>query len=126
MDTQRLILFFVFSFSLLLLWTEWEKERKPKPPVTAAQIAGEAKPASGTVPTPTAVPGATAVPIASAPAVPAAPAQPVKGETISIRTDLLVADVDTMGAALTRLELLKHKETDNQAKNLVLLGPEHQ
>jgi YidC/Oxa1 family membrane protein insertase len=31
MDTQRLILFFIFSFSLLLLWDAWEKERRPKP-----------------------------------------------------------------------------------------------
>ena len=49
MDTQRLILFFVFSFSLLLLWTEWEKEQRPKPVSTTVQRAAESKtvPAGG-------------------------------------------------------------------------------
>ena len=32
MDTQRLILFFVFSFSLLLLWEAWQRENRPPPP----------------------------------------------------------------------------------------------
>ena len=27
MDTQRLILFFIFGFSLLMLWDAWEKEQ---------------------------------------------------------------------------------------------------
>ena len=31
MDTQRLILFFIFGFSLLMLWDAWEKENRPKP-----------------------------------------------------------------------------------------------
>jgi YidC/Oxa1 family membrane protein insertase len=29
MDTQRLILFFIFGFSLLMLWDAWEKEHRP-------------------------------------------------------------------------------------------------
>ena len=36
MDTQRLILFVVFSFSALLLWEAWQKEYRPPPPVVAA------------------------------------------------------------------------------------------
>ncbi len=122
MDTQRLILFFVFSFSLLLIWTEWEKEQRPKPVQTAAgaQQPGVVKAVPGAVPTPsTAAPApvaTTAVPVAAA----------AKGEVVQVTTDLLVADVDTLGGSLVRLELLKHKETNDQTKNLVLLGPEHQ
>lgn len=38
MDTQRLVLFFIFSFSLLLLWDAWEKDHRPKPvPAPAAK-----------------------------------------------------------------------------------------
>ena len=124
MDTQRLILFFVFSFSLLLLWTEWEKERRPKvvPPTAAAQQAGQAKTVPGVVPTPSIAPVAIATPAPAAPVAPTA----TKGEIIQIKTDLLVADIDTLGGGLVRLELLKHKEADDQSKNLVLLGPEHQ
>ncbi len=124
MDTQRLILFFVFSFSLLLLWTEWEKERRPKPvPVPpAAQRAAESKSVPGVVPTPSTAPAVTA-----AQPVPAAPTQATaaKGEIIQVRTDVLVADIDTLGGGVARLELLKHKEADDSSKNLVLLGPEH-
>lgn len=125
MDTQRLILFFVFSFSLLLLWTEWEKSQRPKPAATMAQPGTAEKPAAGVVPTPVREPGSTAVPSPTA-SVPAPAAGQEKGEKIRIETDLLIAEVDTAGAALTRLELRKHKETNDQAKNLVLLGPEHQ
>ena len=122
MDTQRLILFFVFSFSLLLLWTEWEKERRPKPPPVVAQQARETKAVPGEVPTP----AAAIVPVPAAAAVPAAVAVVTKGEIIQVRTDLLVADIDTLGGGLVRIELLKHKETNDLTKNLVLLGPEHQ
>ena len=125
MDTQRLILFFVFSFSLLLLWTEWEKEQRPKPaPVsTTAPQTRDTKVVPGAVPTPATAPVGAAVPAATVPAP--APAT-AKGEIVQVRTDLLIADIDTLGGGLVRLELLKHKETDDQSKNLVLLGPEHQ
>ncbi len=123
MDTQRLILFFVFSFSLLLLWTEWEKEHRPKlvPVPVASQQAGEIKAVPGAVPTP-----ATAAAPVAVPSVTVPQAAPTKGEIVQVRTDLLVADVDTLGGGLVRLELLKHKETNDQSKNLVLLGTEHQ
>jgi YidC/Oxa1 family membrane protein insertase len=125
MDTQRLILFFVFSFSLLLLWTEWEKEQRPKPaPVsTTAPQARDAKVVPGAVPTPATAPVSAVAPAANVPAP--APAA-AKGEVVQIRTDLLIADIDTLGGGLVRLELLKHKEAADQSKNLVLLGPEHQ
>ena len=125
MDTQRLILFFVFSFSLLLLWTEWEKEQRPKPAAVAATAAqpGGAKIVPGVVPTPATTAASPPAPAAQAPAPAAVPA---KGEIVQIRTDLLVADIDTQGGGLVRLELLKHKETNDQSKNLELLGPEHQ
>jgi YidC/Oxa1 family membrane protein insertase len=126
MDTQRLILFFIFSFSLLMLWTEWEKEKRPKPAATAQAPSG--------VPTPSkpeaAVPpkGAPALPPQDkAPSVPAAPAVPAtaKGETVSVRTDVLLAEVDSMGATLRRLELLKHKDAVDATKNFVLFGADH-
>ena len=35
MDTQRLILFVVFAFSLLMLWENWQKAQHPQ---TVAQV----------------------------------------------------------------------------------------
>src|SRR5256885_8155660 len=120
MDTQRLILLFIFGFSLLMLWEAWEKERRPKPPAVAAT--------NQAVPTP-AKPAAPGTPGAAAPAVApgSPPSEPAaeKGEIIRVRTDLVVADIDTVGATLKRIELLKHKDAKDATKNLVLLGPEH-
>src|SRR6185503_4896021 len=126
MDTRRLILFFIFGFSMLMLWEAWQKEYGPKPPAPTPQTQ---VPAS--VPAPGAKPGAP--PATAAPATPRAPdgsvpgaaAPAAKGETITVRTDLIVVEIDTLGATLKRVELLKHKEAKDSAKNLVLLGPEH-
>jgi len=122
MDTQRLILFFVFGFSLLMLWDAWEKEHRPKP-TPQAQVQG---PSANTVPASPAKP-ATAAVTAPAPAgsVPGAVAPAAKGQIITVRTDLVIAEIDTLGATLRQVELLKHKEAKDSSKNLVLLGTEH-
>ncbi len=117
MDTQRLILFFVFSFSLLLLWDAWQKQYAPKPPA-GAPVVKEAP----SVPAPAGKP-AVAPPVAGG-AVPSA-ARAAKGEIVIVRTDLLVAEIDTLGATLRRVELLRHKDAVDPSKNFVLLGPEH-
>ena len=115
MDTQRLILLFIFGFSVLMLWEAWEREHRPKPPPVAAT-----QPA---VPT---APQAKASPSVAAPGqvAPAGPAEP--GETIRITTDLVIADIDTRGGTLKRLELLKHKDSNDPDKNFVLISPAHQ
>ena len=40
-------------------------------------------------------------------------------------TDLIEAEIDTLGATLTRLELRKHKDVKDAQKNFVLFGAEH-
>jgi YidC/Oxa1 family membrane protein insertase len=117
MDTQRLILLVIFSFSLLMLWEAWEKERRPKPPPPAA-TAQEAVPAPAK---PAAADAPAAKPSAAVPGVEAA-----KGETVRVATDLIVAEIDTLGATLKRVELLRHKDSKDLSKNLVLFGPQHQ
>ena len=118
MDTQRLILFFVFSFSLLLLWEAWQKESRPSPaPVQSASPAG--------------VPGTFAPPSAGtqAPAVVRVPGEEAKaqktGERITVRTDTMVAWVSTQGGDIEFLELLQHKDTLDKSKDFVLFEPEH-
>jgi len=119
MDTQRLILLFIFSFSLLMLWEAWDKQGRPKPPATppSAQqgVPAPAKPATPDTAKP-AAPAASAVPGVDAAA---------KGETIRITTDLMVAEVDTLGGTLKRVELLQHKDSKDPTKPFELLGPEH-
>jgi YidC/Oxa1 family membrane protein insertase len=119
MDTQRLILLFIFSFSLLMLWEAWDKQGRPKPPATppSAQqgVPEPAKPAAPDTAKP-AAPAASAVPGVDAAA---------QGETIRITTDLMVAEVDTLGGTLKRVELLQHKDSKDPTKPFELLGPEH-
>src|SRR5262245_52676497 len=117
MDTQRLILFVVFSFSLLLLWEAWQKESRRPGPSTAAT--GQAS-----VPTPSAL-GET--PQAKGASVPAAGAAAESGprEIVRVQTDLVRAEIDTRGGDIVFLELLQQKDAGDASKNIVLFGPEH-
>ncbi len=139
MDTQRLILFFVFSFSILLLWEAWQKEgRAPQQlnatveksvPSPSPSPSPSAAPSPSPLPAPQPAPGSavkSAVPVVQTPA-PAADARigPTSGERIRVSTDTLRVEIDTLGGSLVYVELLKHKDASNREKNLVLLGPEH-
>jgi YidC/Oxa1 family membrane protein insertase len=114
MDTQRLILLVIFSFSLLMLWEAWEKEKRPKPPPTAPTeqqgVPAPAKP----------------VPPAGKPSAAVPGAEAAKGEVVRVSTDLVVAEIDTLGGTLKRVELVRHKDSKDLSKNLVLLGSERQ
>ena len=112
MDTQRLILLFIFGFSVLMLWEAWQREHSPKPPAHAEQPVAS-KPAA-----------ATPAPSQGAIGTPATAAQ--KGESIVITTDLVIAEIDTLGGSLKRLELLRHKDSSDPDKNFVLISPAHQ
>ena len=121
MDTQRLILFFVFSFSLLMLWEAWQKEQAPKS--SPAQSAMERPGPPGVVPsaTPTSDAVAAAALPNALPAVAGIVATPVKTERATITTDFLVAEIDGVGGTLSRLELTGHRDTLDKAKRFVLL-----
>lgn len=117
MDTQRLILLFIFSFSLLMLWEAWERDSRPKPaavPRTQGGVPAPAQPA----PAPAATP-------AVAPAASPGADSAAQGEVVRVSTDLLVAEVDSLGGTLRRVELLRHKDSQDRSKNFVLLGPAH-
>ncbi|MGQ0544658.1 MAG: membrane protein insertase YidC [Betaproteobacteria bacterium] len=112
MDTQRLILLFIFSFSLLMLWEAWERESRPKPPPAPRAQEGVPAPAKPAAP--------AAPPVAS----PGADAQ-AQGDVVRISTDLITAEVDSLGGTLRKVELVRHKDSRDRTKNFVLLGPEH-
>jgi len=106
MDTRRLILVLIFTFSSFMLWESWQKYNQPKPPAAA----GAALPADTAVPQPTA-----ALQAAPAPGTPAAaqlPAAPA-GETFTVQTDLVKATISAAGGDIVGLDLLKYKEHEN-------------
>jgi YidC/Oxa1 family membrane protein insertase len=120
---KRTILWIVFAVSLVILWNDWMVSTgrpsmfSPAPPKTAATAPAKAG-ATGGVP----APAAPAVATAAAPGAIAAPgaAAPIKTEIVTITTDVMRADIDTLGGQIKRLELLKYKDGFDEAKNQVL------
>ncbi|WP_297364121.1 membrane protein insertase YidC [Thauera sp.] len=115
MDQRRLILFLIFSFSLVMLWEGWIKQNQP--PVTSQQAAaGAAAPADGAVPTPT---------LGVAPGQPVVPgeqsATPAAAPRVVVETDLLRAEVSAQGGDIVRLELKQHQASGEAGGNFVLL-----
>jgi YidC/Oxa1 family membrane protein insertase len=132
MDIKRTVLWVVFSLSLLLLWDSWMRHNghpsmffPNASQVVTPVAAGTDTNGAGGGSTPVAsagqqngLPGASAV---------AGPDTQVKGEIITITTDVVKVDIDTIGGELRRLELLKHKDTVDPTTNLVLFNstPDH-
>jgi YidC/Oxa1 family membrane protein insertase len=124
MDTQRLILFFVFSFSLLLLWDAWQKDHRP--PVPTIVQSGQQGGAQATVPNPSVPAQAGSAPLQKpGDAIPPNATPPTKHETLRVKTDNLIADIDLQGGDIVRLELLRQKDTLDDKVNFVLFAPEH-
>ncbi|HJV28363.1 MAG TPA: membrane protein insertase YidC [Aromatoleum sp.] len=119
MDQRRLILFLVLSFSILMLWEGWQKQHQPVP-APAANAPQATSAADGAVPTPSS--SAAAVP-------PTADAQAAVSNAprVTVRTDMLVAEVSAEGGSIVHLELTKHKSRDDVSRNFVLFddGAEH-
>lgn len=112
MDNQRLILFVVFSFSLLLLWEAWQdKDRVPQAPASAERSVQEA--ASG-------IPAATEAPQAAQQQAPQTGGLDAGARAI-VETDVFRAEIDANGGDLRKLELIGYHEVDNAKQTLTLL-----
>ncbi|MCL4680419.1 MAG: membrane protein insertase YidC [Rhodocyclaceae bacterium] len=120
MDNQRLILLLVFLFSLFMLWDGWQLHNKPNPPAVAGQNAPSqaAQQDTGAPPTPSS--GLSVAPAVSASAVPA-PGQPATGAKALVKTDLYLAEISSIGGDLLRLELIRHKATEDKDQPFVLM-----
>jgi YidC/Oxa1 family membrane protein insertase len=115
MDQRRLILFLIFSFSLVMLWEGWVKQNQP-PAAQQQAASGAAAPADGAVPTPTltAAPGQPVVPVEQS-------ATPTGAPRVVVETDLLRAEVSAQGGDIVRLELKQHQASGEAGGNFVLL-----
>jgi len=116
MDSQRLILFFVFAFSVFMLLDAWQREQQPaRPSAVVAGKEGKALPPSAQPPVPgdklTATQGAV-------PKQDRSTGEP--GVTIRVETDVLLADLSSRGGDLRRLEFKHHRDTVDRSKNFVL------
>lgn len=120
MDNQRLILFLIFSFSLIMLWEAWQKQGVPQaqPPSKTAVTAPSAAPGAADVPASATAPVPSAIPAAGAASADAS-------AKVVAKTDLYVAEISALGGDLTRLELLRHLSAEDRQRNLVLFEPKH-
>ena len=132
MDIRRTILLMIFSFSLLMLWNNWQiHQGNPS-------LLGGAPPSSTPAPAPT--PGAstadTTTPPASVPTAPVTPAlgsassnvpgvtttAPTQAQTVDFKTDVLNISFDLIGAQLVRADLLAFPSREEKDKPFVLLN----
>ena len=125
MDIKRTVLLVVFSLSLLMLWENWNVYNGGP-----SMFAPEQNSAANTVPAKPGTASEQSVPQASTSPMPnAAPSTDVpggastsaQGESITLTTDLLKVDINTVGGEITRVELLKHKDAANPEKNVLLM-----
>ena len=131
MDTQKIVLFLIFSTSMLFLWDAWQKEQNPPP--TAAVTAQGPWGSSVRRQEDTPVPGEKLVstqPDKSEPSAEGTDSVKISGklesgEKIVVKTDLVVAEINTAGGDLRQLELLDHPDTENKNKPFALLQSQY-
>jgi len=107
MDTKRLILFVIFSFSIMMLWESWQRDHAPQQAVTQATTANEASIPQAATSHPAAVQENGGFSLQ-------------QGQRIRVKTDLIQAEIETMGGDIRHLELLKHRDSRDVTKNFVL------
>ena len=117
MDTRRIILFVIFSFSVLFLWQAWQQEHMPPPPKPAAS-APAAAPGAAPPPKDVPVPSVAAAAPGAVPGTPptAAPTGAPTVPPITIRTDLYTAEVDPIGGDIALVSLARHRHATDTTK----------
>lgn len=106
MDPKRLVLFVIFSFSILMLWEGWQRDHAPQTVAQTQQQADSSVPQAAT--------GKPAAVQETGFSLP-------KGQRVRVTTDMVQAEIDTNGADLRHLELLKHRDDADKTKSFVLL-----
>ncbi|MDP3609550.1 MAG: membrane protein insertase YidC [Methylophilus sp.] len=108
MDTRRIILFVIFSFSIMMLWDAWQRKDAPE----TASVAQTATTTAG----------------ASADALPTVTATDqfklARGQRVLVETDLFKAEIDTNGADLRQLSLRQHRANEGDGEYELLSDAE--
>ncbi len=117
MDNQRFFLFIALSLVILLLWQAWDREHSPPRALSPSTERGVPQ-----TPPSTPAPGNTGTPETSA-------TEPLESAgRIQVTTDLLHAQIDTLGGDLRALYLLKYpvrvEEPNTPFPLLIDKGPE--
>lgn len=124
MDIKRTVLLVVFSLSLLMLWENWNLYNGGNSMLSPDQATQQVAP-QGQEDASLPQPSTTPPPTASRTDVPGGAADVAQGERISVTTDLLRVELSTLGGEISRVELLKHRDSLDDSKPVVLFesGP---
>lgn len=136
MDNKKIVLLIIFSTSLLFLWDAWIKEEeKFKNPPAITQTGNSTRLAQSHNDSSLPVPGnelissqtttdANGIPASSENKDSATPRLLPAGEQIRVVTDRVIAEIDTMGGDLRRLELLQQPSSEDKDTPYALLHSE--
>jgi len=119
-ENQRLLLFAALMFVLFLLWQNWLEFQALKHPPPAPPVATALAPDS-TVPSAPAVTSGQDVPAAVATASSAGPQTLSGGQRVRVITDLLEAEIDTVGGDLRQVGLRTYPDSVRQRDQPFLL-----
>ncbi len=120
-DIRRTILWVVFGFSLVMLWDQWQIHNGKRPtffPSTAPVSVNTATPEKreSTSATPSPVTNEVQMNLPNDNATSSA-----SSDMVEVQTDVLKLRFDSLGASLTRVELLKHQDVHHPGSNVVLM-----
>src|SRR3989304_8008211 len=99
MDLQRLFLFLIFAFSLVMVWDGWQRYQHPEQYVQQIQ---QNTGANKELPKQQVVPSSA---ISTQAAIVQQPAQQVAGKLIHVKTDILEAEISSIGGDISYLAL---------------------
>jgi YidC/Oxa1 family membrane protein insertase len=116
MDSLRLFAAMVFAVSVFLLFDAWNKERSPQPPSPDQAVQRSDAP----TPSPSLPPGVTAPTAPANSTAPTGATATTNLPPITVRTDVLIAEIDSVGGTLRRLEFTQHKDKLDKSKDFVL------
>ncbi|MCC7090491.1 MAG: membrane protein insertase YidC [Nitrosomonas sp.] len=129
METKKLVLIIIFSTSLLFLWEAWQKEINPPPP--SQVMSGANSNSSNQRHDPLPVPGdgltsSTTEPNGIAAGIEGAtpsvtPNLFAIGEKITVKTDKVIAEIDTAGGDIRQLGLIEYPSREDESKPYELL-----
>jgi len=117
MDLQRLFLFLIFVFSLVLVWDGWQRYQHPEAYTQNKSVLGEDQSKSPVLRTVESVNS----PILNS-NVSEQRTHDKTGELISVKTDLMDVEIDTIGGDISYLSLLKHSDGEDKNKPFVLFS----
>ena len=111
MDTRRLVLFVIFSFSIMMLWDSWQQKNRPAVAVQQQVEQGVQ----------TSKPATSSSTMTAAEAAADGAFKLEQGQRVNVVTDLFTAEIDTIGGDLRRLTLNKHRAAEGKNGNFVLM-----